>query len=117
VSQGRPHDIGFEAYACMEGLIAIERSAPLNPVRLLAAGGLQRARAQRLRCPMFLVGFAALVALNSTRRNAEVQKSASPTRFRAGLVAAIAAPGTKTSFKGRFGVGWRPIGLMIAETL
>ena len=33
------------------------------------------------------------------------------------LVAAIAALGMKTSFKALFAVGWRPVGLMIAETL
>ena len=32
-------------------------------------------------------------------------------------VAAIAALGMKTSFKALFAVGWRPVGLMIAETL
>jgi uncharacterized membrane protein YadS len=32
------------------------------------------------------------------------------------LVAAIAALGMKTSFKQVFAVGWRPVGLMIAET-
>ena len=31
--------------------------------------------------------------------------------------AAIAALGMKTSFKDLFAVGWRPIGLMLAETL
>ena len=33
------------------------------------------------------------------------------------LVAAIAALGMKTSFKALFAVGWRPVGLMVAETL
>jgi len=32
------------------------------------------------------------------------------------LVTAIAALGMKTSFKALFAVGWRPIGLMLAET-
>jgi uncharacterized membrane protein YadS len=32
------------------------------------------------------------------------------------LVTAIAALGIKTSFKAVFAVGWRPVGLMVAET-
>ena len=33
-----------------------------------------------------------------------------------GLVTAIAALGMKTSFKTLIEVGWRPVGLMLAET-
>jgi uncharacterized membrane protein YadS len=33
------------------------------------------------------------------------------------LVTAIAALGMKTSFKRLLGVGWRPVGLMVVETV
>jgi uncharacterized membrane protein YadS len=67
--------------------------------------------------PMFLVGFAVLVVLNSIGLLPKVAIDLANDVSRWCLVAAIAALGMKTSFKALFAVGWRPIGLMIAETL
>src|ERR1700735_3611724 len=67
--------------------------------------------------PMFLVGFAVLVVLNSIGLLPKVAIDLANDVSRWCLVAAIAALGMKTSFKALFAVGWRPVGLMIAETL
>ena len=71
----------------------------------------------RATLPMFLVGFAALVVLNSVGLLPKVAIDLANDVSRWCLVAAIAALGMKTSFKALFAVGWRPIGLMVAETL
>ena len=71
----------------------------------------------RATLPLFLVGFAALVVLNSTGLLPKIAIDLADEVSRWCLVAAIAALGMKTSFKALFAVGWRPIGLMIAETL
>jgi uncharacterized integral membrane protein (TIGR00698 family) len=66
--------------------------------------------------PMFLIGFAALVVLNSIGLLPKPVSSAAGEVSRWCLVTAIAALGTKTSFKDLAAVGWRPVGLMVAET-
>lgn len=66
--------------------------------------------------PTFLLGFALLVGINSTGLlPAEVTQGINDVS-RWCLVTAIAALGMKTSFKKLVEVGWRPVGLMIAET-
>jgi len=67
--------------------------------------------------PFFLVAFAVLVAINSTgwvppSVNAGLQETS-----RWCLVTAIAALGTKTSLGDLARVGWRPIALVLLETL
>ncbi len=66
--------------------------------------------------PLFLIGFTALVALNSllSLPNALVDAVADIASWC--LVTAIAALGMKTSFKSLLEVGWRPVGLLVAET-
>jgi uncharacterized integral membrane protein (TIGR00698 family) len=66
--------------------------------------------------PLFLVGFIALVAVNSVGWLPPLAIDASTDVSRWCLVTAIAALGMKTSFKDLIAVGWRPIGLMLAET-
>ena len=66
--------------------------------------------------PSFLAGFAILVIANSLGLVPKQAADAMSTVSRACLVAAIAALGMKTSFKDLFAVGWRPVGLMVAET-
>jgi uncharacterized integral membrane protein (TIGR00698 family) len=66
--------------------------------------------------PMFLLGFAALVAINSFGWLAKPATEAIKTLSNDCLVTAIAALGMKTSFKALFAVGWRPVALMILET-
>lgn len=67
--------------------------------------------------PIFLFGFAALVAVNSFFTLPNFVTGAATDISRWCLVTAIAALGMKTSFKELFIVGWRPVALMIAETV
>lgn len=66
--------------------------------------------------PLFLLGFAVLVGINSLgvipQQLTEVMNDTS----RWFLVTAIAALGMKTSFRDLLAVGWRPVGLMVFET-
>jgi uncharacterized integral membrane protein (TIGR00698 family) len=66
--------------------------------------------------PFFLIGFAALVLLNSLVRLPAGLSGAVADASSWCLVTAIAALGMKTSFRDLLAVGWRPIGLMAAET-
>ena len=67
--------------------------------------------------PVFLIGFALLVLANSFGLLPRVLIDLANDVSRWCLVAAIAALGVKTSFKDLFAVGWRPIGLILAETI
>lgn len=67
--------------------------------------------------PLFLFGFAALVFAGSLGLLPPVVVDAASTASRWCLVTAIAALGMKTSFKNLVAVGWRPVALMVAETL
>jgi len=67
--------------------------------------------------PMFLVGFAVLVAINSLGWLPKPVTSGASVLSNWCLVMAISALGMKTSFKALVTVGWRPVGLMIAETV
>ena len=67
--------------------------------------------------PMFLLGFAALVVVNSLGLLPKAVTTAAGDLSRWCLVTAIAALGMKTSFKQVFAVGWRPIAMMLGETI
>jgi uncharacterized integral membrane protein (TIGR00698 family) len=67
--------------------------------------------------PIFLVGFAALVVVNSFGLLPKAASDAANEVSRWCLVTAIAALGMKTSFKALAAVGWRPVALMVLETL
>ena len=67
--------------------------------------------------PLFLLGFVALVAINSAGLLPGFAIDAATDVSRWCLVTAIASLGMKTSFKDLIAVGWRPIGLMVAETV
>jgi uncharacterized integral membrane protein (TIGR00698 family) len=69
------------------------------------------------RLPGFLVVFALLVAINSTGLVPAEVLSALKNISRWCLVTAIAALGMKTSLKAMAAVGWRPIALIVSETL
>jgi uncharacterized membrane protein YadS len=97
------------------------RVAMLLPVVLAIALVLSRqaATSEKRRTPLlplFLLAFAALVAINSTGLVPPFVGTAVNDVSRWCLVTAIAALGMKTSFKNLVAVGWRPVGLMIAET-
>ena len=67
--------------------------------------------------PLFLLGFAALVAINSFGLLSKPVVDAASEVSRWCLVTAIAALGMKTSFKALIDVGWRPVAVMIIETV
>jgi len=67
--------------------------------------------------PAFLVGFIALVALNSTGVVSHEVSGALSQVSRWCLVAAIAGLGVKTSFQQLAALGWRPVALMVGETV
>ena len=66
--------------------------------------------------PLFLLGFAVLVVINSAGYLPAVAIDGATEISRWCLVTAIAALGMKTSFKSLVVVGWRPIVLMLIET-
>jgi uncharacterized integral membrane protein (TIGR00698 family) len=66
--------------------------------------------------PLFLVGFVALVALNSSGYLPVAAIDLANEVSRWCLVTAIAALGIKTSFKSLIAVGWRPVAVMMVET-
>ncbi len=79
-----------------------------------ARGG--QAGAPKATLPLFLVGFAARVVVNSLGWIAKPVGDASAEVSRWCLVAAIGALGMKTSFRALVAVGWRPVAVMVVET-
>jgi uncharacterized integral membrane protein (TIGR00698 family) len=67
--------------------------------------------------PFFLIAFCVLVALNSFVVIPESIKQAATTTSSWCLVTAISALGMKTSFRELASVGWKPVAMMISETL
>ena len=67
--------------------------------------------------PWFVTAFAALVVFNSLVPIPEFVREAGNTASRWCLVAAIAALGVKTHFREIVDIGWKPVVLMIVETL
>jgi len=100
--------------------VKLLRVAMLLPVvftiALVVARGRSATVGGRPPFPLFLVGFAALVALNSLGLFPKAVVDAASEVSRWCLVTAIAALGMKTSFKDLAAAGWRPVGLMVAET-
>ena len=85
-------------------------------ISLVSARGAGASAGKRPALPMFLIGFALLVVANSLGLLPQALIDLANDASRWALVAAIAALGMKTSFKDLFAAGWRPVGLMIAET-
>jgi uncharacterized integral membrane protein (TIGR00698 family) len=67
--------------------------------------------------PPFIIAFVLLVALNSTGVTPEPLRLFIVEASRWCLVTAIAALGMKTSLKMLFEVGWRPVSVIVVETL
>jgi uncharacterized integral membrane protein (TIGR00698 family) len=67
--------------------------------------------------PLFVIAFLALVALNSLLPMPELVRDAGSTVSRWCLVAAIAALGMKTRLGDIVEIGWKPVLLMVVETL
>lgn len=106
-------------------LVKLMRVAMLLPVIALAAwlarrqmaanGGASGERPPLL--PWFAVAFALLVLLNSTGWLPAAVVGAGKSLSQWCLVAAMAAIGMKTHLKDILGVGWKPVALMVAETV
>jgi uncharacterized integral membrane protein (TIGR00698 family) len=101
--------------------VKLLRVATLIPVVLaiplfLAKGGARSENGRMPALPLFLIGFVALVALNSffSLPNALVDAVSDIAGWC--LVTAITALGMKTSFKSLLDAGWRPVGLLVVET-
>lgn len=101
--------------------VKLLRVATLIPVAL-AVSLLMTRRASRSTVrarppvPVFLLGFVALLLLRSFLPRSEAMVGPLTDVSSWCLVTAIAALGMKTSFRNLIEVGWRPIGLMLAET-
>ena len=101
--------------------VKLLRVAMLLPVVLSVAFIMSRGSGAQSRAkvpvPMFLLGFAALVAINSLGLLSKPVVDGASELSRWCLVVAIAALGMKTSFKALLAAGWRPVAIMVAETL
>lgn len=101
--------------------VKLLRVAMLLPVVLSVAFIMSRGKAgqpaAKVPIPMFLLGFAALVAINSLGYLPKVAVDGANELSRWCLVVAIAALGMKTTFKALIAAGWRPVAVMVAETL
>ena len=102
-------------------VVKLLRVAMLLPVVFLVSLGLRWGHgAQSTGTPLlpgFAVGFAALVLVNSTGWVPGVVQHAANDVSRACLVTAIAAIGMKTQLRDIATVGWRPVALMLGETV
>ena len=98
--------------------VKLLRVAMLLPVVSVIASTAARGsgKTKGPKVPTFLIGFALLVAVNSTGLVPKLAVSAVSQISTWCLVTAIAALGMKTSFKSLIVVGWRPVGLMAIET-
>lgn len=96
--------------------VKLQRVA-LLPVVLLAVILLTRRQGGgRLRLPVFVLGFVALVALNSAGLIPEPVREVTSDASRWMLMTAIAALGVKTSLKAMVDVGPRHAGVIVLET-
>jgi uncharacterized integral membrane protein (TIGR00698 family) len=101
--------------------VKLLRVAMLLPVVLSVAfivsrGATGQSKA-RVPVPLFLLGFAALVVVNSLGFLSKSVVDGASELSRWCLVVAIAALGMKTTFKALIAAGWRPVAVMVAETL
>ena len=98
--------------------VKLLRVAMLLPVvSIIASTANAGGKAKGPKIPTFLIGFAVLVAINSTGILPDFVVTTVTQISTWCLVTAIAALGMKTSFKSLVVVGWRPVGLMVIETI
>ncbi len=122
---GAGYSIGKEAgdIATIVKLLRVAMLLPVIVVLTIILRGAPRGAAQARAggrpplLPWFVGLFALLVALNSTVELPKVALAAAGEFSRWALVCAIAAIGMRTSLKDLAALGWRPVALMIAETL
>lgn len=104
----------------MSAIVKLTRVAMLAPAALVVALLFRRAGSSQVRTPVlppFLVGFVLLALANSAGFVSQTMSAMCSDLSRALLVTSIAAIGVKTSFKKLAIVGWKPIALMVAETV
>lgn len=100
--------------------VKLFRVAMLLPVAVLVGVGMGRAAPKSQRPPLlppFLVGFVVLVAANSSGLVPPLVADGINQLSRWCLLTAIAALGVKTSLKSMVALGWRPVLLLVAETI
>jgi uncharacterized integral membrane protein (TIGR00698 family) len=101
--------------------VKLLRVAMLLPISFAAAFFFSRASGQggaaRPPLPMFLLGFALLVGINSMELLPRIAVSFISGLSQWCLALAIVALGIKTSFRALASAGWRPILLMTIETI
>ncbi len=102
-------------------LVKLIRVFMLVPILLIFALSFRSHREQsssgRFIFPYFLVGFVALVMLNSLQLIPAEISGILQTTSKWMLVMAITAVGMKTSLKAMFSLGWKPLFLIVTETL
>jgi len=67
--------------------------------------------------PWFVTAFAAVVVINSLVPIPEIIRDGGNIASRGCLIAAIAAIGVKTHFQEIIEIGWKPVVLMVLETV
>jgi uncharacterized membrane protein YadS len=107
-------------------IVKLFRVAMLLPVVLVISFALQRRRAETAGSlqaeappllPAFLLAFALLVSANSLGWLPEALTSTLREASRWCLVVAIAALGIRTSLGELASVGWRPVAIIVGETV
>ncbi|MBL4800379.1 MAG: YeiH family putative sulfate export transporter [Emcibacter sp.] len=102
-------------------IVKLVRVFMLVPIILLFAFGYRKKKAKtsegRFIFPYFLLGFVALVTLNSLQFIPQEILDALQSASKWLLVMAITAVGMKTSLKDMFSLGWRPLFLILIETV
>lgn len=99
--------------------VKLLRVALLLPVVLALGLAFRRRERTAVRAPIpwFLLGFAALVCAGSLGWLPAAATESANVASRWCLVAAVAALGMKTSFAALAKVGWRPVALIVGETI
>ena len=99
-------------------LLRVAMLIPVVATLTLMAHRQSRVRGgSRIPVPWFLVGFAVLTAASSLGWFSKEAIDGVSTLSRWCLVTAISALGMKTAFKNLLVLGWRPVALMVGETL
>jgi len=102
-------------------LVKLIRVFMLVPVLLLFAFAFRNHKSRKasgkFAFPMFLIGFVIFVAINSLQVMPPAVMDILKVASKALLVMSITAVGMKTSLKTMFALGWKPLFLILAETV
>jgi len=113
-----------EDVGALSVFVKLLRVAMLVPVILLIGLYLRRSKlvdnevsGNKVAVPSFLIGFVVLFVLNSTNLVPTVITDSMTDLSAALLVTAIGALGIRTSIQDMLSIGWRPVILVVAETV